>query len=197
MRLEYVTHHKVFFALALAACMLVAKPVMSAGTYATEELSLRAGPGGGFPLVTKLTEGTPIGIIGCTDSQRWCDVAAGGFRGWIAGNKIDTASATGLPELTFDEQAYWSANYANRDFYLKEYGVRQEYGSRRREGNHWVYSTNISNGDFDGDGTPDARDNDDDGDGISDKRDHDRDDDNFVDTWNRSDLHAHRRELRD
>ncbi|MEZ0262154.1 MAG: SH3 domain-containing protein [Alphaproteobacteria bacterium] len=190
--------HNFIFAAALAVCLLTAKPVFSAsGTYASEELTLRAGPGGGYPLVARLPEGTPIGIVGCTNNERWCDVAAAGLRGWISGGKLDSAATEGQPEVTFDEYAYWSGNYATSDFFLKEYGVRAEYGGRYREGNHWVYTTNFSNGDFDSDGIPDATDNDDDGDGIRDKSDLDKDNDHFVDIWNRADLHAHRRELRE
>lgn len=190
-------HHTFIFATILAACLLAAEPAFSAtGTYASEEITLRSGPGGGYPLVARLPEGTPIGILACTKNASWCNVTAGGLRGWTSAVRLDTDATSGLPDIAFDERAYWSANYATSDFYLKEYGARSTYGGRYREGNHWVYTSGFSNGDFDGDGIPDARDNDDDGDGIRDKYDLDKDNDHFVDIWNRADLHAHRRELR-
>ncbi|WP_430390922.1 SH3 domain-containing protein [Dyella sp. 20L07] len=45
---------------------------------------MRAGPDSSYPDVVMLDTGTEVSIQGCVDGWSWCDVIAGGNRGWVA-----------------------------------------------------------------------------------------------------------------
>jgi uncharacterized protein YraI len=187
--------YPVIFAALLAVA--AALPAAAETIYSSEEMNLRAGPGGGYPLVGKLPEGSPMQVYGCDEGQQWCDVSASGLRGWISAQKLDHTPVA--PVVNFDEQSYWMSNYYTSDFYRSQYGYPDTSRGPgwRREGNHWVGTRNFGSDDYDHDGIPNIKDKDDDGDGISDDRDLDRDNDHFVDVWNRSDLYSRRLHYRD
>jgi len=58
-------------------------PVLAQSAFTTQAVNMRAGPDRAFPLVTWLRPGTPVNVIGCGNGWRWCDVVAGGWRGWV------------------------------------------------------------------------------------------------------------------
>src|SRR5215510_3436047 len=68
-----------------ALTLVAASSLAAAQTKATtaDAVNVRAGPDRMFPTVTWLLGGTTVDIVGCVPSWRWCDVIAGGHRGWV------------------------------------------------------------------------------------------------------------------
>ena len=58
----------------------------------TTNLNLRTGPGTQYPPITTLPAGAGVDILGCTP-YRWCNIAWGGLRGWVAGGYLAQAGA--------------------------------------------------------------------------------------------------------
>ena len=83
-------------------------------------VSVRAGPGGNYPLVMKLAPGSFVQVNGCTHRYRWCDViASDGQRGWAQGGSLyypyqngevpvmGYGPSIGVPIVTFAMSDYW------------------------------------------------------------------------------------------
>ncbi|WP_198651612.1 SH3 domain-containing protein [Dyella sp. C11] len=109
----------------------------------TAYVDLYAGPDTGYPTIMQLPAGTAVAIQGCTEGWGWCDVIAGGTRGWVAGTFVqymyqsqpvyvaDYGARIGIPIVTFSIAAYWGAYYVNRPFYRnRDYWYGRPYAPR-------------------------------------------------------------------
>jgi len=120
------------FPISIAAALLLfcaAAPAFAADGYVLGDVNLRAGPDSSYPSVAMLSAGTPVAIEGCVDGWSWCDVAAGGDRGWVAGNFLqeeyqgqrvlvpDYGVRIGIPVVSFVFGTYWETNYRSRPWY--------------------------------------------------------------------------------
>ena len=113
---------------ALAAALPFAAAAQQART--TRSLNLHAGPGSGYPLVTRYGPGAPLTVQGCTNGYGWCDVIGpDGARGWAYANGITYAyqdtyvpiigygAVIGVPILSFVIGDYWGRYYNGRPWY--------------------------------------------------------------------------------
>lgn len=134
------------FRLAAAALVaaLFAPAVASAATgYVTTNLNVRAGPSTQYPVVSVFGAGSQVDVIGCTSGPGWCDVRAGGVRGWVSANYLDLyynsrrvhapryIGRVGIPTITFSIGTYWDDHYRNYDFY--RHRDRRDWREDRRE----------------------------------------------------------------
>ena len=89
---------------ALAMLPVIAEPTVAAEAEATAaepgrktrmaaSANLRARPANGGKRLTTLAAGTPIALLGC--GQGWCEVAAGGQRGFVAERFLKGKAAVG------------------------------------------------------------------------------------------------------
>jgi uncharacterized protein YraI len=90
------------------------------------ELSIRAGPGPGYPIVAVLPANASITVIGCIDGLSWCDVAYGQIRGWACadyvvyqGLPIPQVIQAPPPVVVFNAEDYWTTNYRDRPFFAE------------------------------------------------------------------------------
>jgi uncharacterized protein YraI len=114
---------------ALSFSMFAFASAMAADGYVTGEVNMRAGPDSSYPSVVMLGSGTEVSIQGCVDGWSWCDVAAGGNRGWVAGSYLQEnyqgqrvyipsyGVQIGIPIIAFVFGAYWDNYYRNRPWY--------------------------------------------------------------------------------
>lgn len=124
--------NKLIFASAIVAAVVVGSQSAQAGSYAAAELNVRAGPSTRFPSLGVLPEGAPIHVFGCTRGYRWCDVQAGGRRGWVSAAYIEMdyearrvrvpvyvhqVSEPVVPTVSFSVESYWPSHYSGYDFY--------------------------------------------------------------------------------
>lgn len=114
-----------------ALFLLFAVPALAraADGYVTANVSLRAGPDIGYPLIDVIPAGDSVDIYGCTDGWVWCDVGYRDERGWVAGSYIEFSDQggyralprygvqVGIPIVTFVITRYWSDHYRHRPFY--------------------------------------------------------------------------------
>jgi uncharacterized protein YraI len=113
----------------LSLSILVTASAYAANGYVTENVYLRAGPDPGYPSVAMLDAGTPVAIEGCVNGWSWCDVDAGGNRGWVAGEFLQDdyrgqrvlvpqyGVEIGIPIISFVFATYWQDHYRNRSWY--------------------------------------------------------------------------------
>ncbi|MFC3650883.1 SH3 domain-containing protein [Dyella humi] len=114
---------------ATALLLLVPVAAFAVPGYTVATVNMLAGPDTQYPLIYSLDAGTPVDVQGCTEGWQWCDVIAGGSRGWIAGPYIeylynnqpvivtDYGARIGIPIVTFAIGTYWGRYYVNRPFY--------------------------------------------------------------------------------
>jgi uncharacterized protein YraI len=117
-------------ALSIAAIMLL----MPAAAWAapgivTTTVSLKAGPGGGFPTVDRIPGGARVNIHGCLRGIAWCDVSWSDDRGWVSSQYLqylfrnryvylpDYVDEIDVPVVPFVLASYWSSHYAGRPWY--------------------------------------------------------------------------------
>lgn len=122
-------------AFALAIVGASAAHAQSITTATTVEL--RAGPGPWYPAVVVLAPQTQVAVQGCVADYSWCDIAAGGYRGWVYAGYINYMPANGaataplmnwgselrIPVVPFAVDRYWGEHYRDRRWY----GDRQRY----------------------------------------------------------------------
>src|SRR4051794_25206877 len=115
----------------LFAAMLLAVPTsaFAARGIVTTEVSMRAGPGTGFPVVDRIPGGARVTIHGCLRPPSWCDVSWDGERGWVSADRLeyfyrnrfvylpDYAEVIEYPVVPFVLGSYWGSHYASRPFY--------------------------------------------------------------------------------
>ncbi|KRQ95532.1 SH3 domain-containing protein, partial [Bradyrhizobium valentinum] len=115
-----------FFA---AAILLMPTAALAAPGIVTTTVSLKAGPGEGFPTVDRIPGGTRVNIHGCFRGKAWCDVSWSDDRGWVSSRYLqylyrnryvylpDYVDEIDVPIVSFALTSYWSSHYAGRPWY--------------------------------------------------------------------------------
>lgn len=113
---------------ALLALVALAGTADATPGYVVQGINMRAGPGVDYPWIASLPPGTQTEIFGCLDGFTWCDVAAVGARGWVAGvglnvlygQQPEPLLAYGpqvIPFIGFDFNNYWGTYYRGRPWF--------------------------------------------------------------------------------
>lgn len=101
----------------------------AADAYLIGAASLRAGPAIDYPRIMVLPAGVPVSVYGCTTGFEWCDVQAGGDRGWVSGQFLqydyqsqrvllpEYGARVGIPIVAFVLGTYWDQHYRSRPWY--------------------------------------------------------------------------------
>jgi uncharacterized protein YraI len=112
-----------------AAVLLMPTAALAAPGIVTTTVSLRAGPGEGFPTVDRIPGGDRVNIHGCLRGTAWCDVSWLDDRGWVSSQYLeylyrnryvylpDYADEIDVPVVPFVLTSYWSSYYAGRPWY--------------------------------------------------------------------------------
>ncbi|ANW05762.1 SH3 domain-containing protein [Bradyrhizobium icense] len=115
-----------FFA---AAMLLMPAAALAAPGIVTTTVSLKAGPGEGFPTVDRIPGGARVNIHGCFRGKAWCDVSWSDDRGWVSSRYLqylyrnryvylpDYVDEIDVPIVPFVLTSYWSSHYAGRPWY--------------------------------------------------------------------------------
>ena len=113
---------------ALLALAALAGTANATPGYVVQGINMRAGPGVDYPWIASLPPGTQTEIFGCLDGFTWCDVAAVGARGWVAGVGLNvlygqqpepllTYGPQVIPFIGFDFNNYWGSYYRGRPWF--------------------------------------------------------------------------------
>ncbi|WP_295559660.1 SH3 domain-containing protein [uncultured Hyphomicrobium sp.] len=121
-----------FVCAVIGAMVASAAAAQAAPGYSTTDVNMRAGPDTEFPSVEIIPEGTSLEIAGCLDDESWCDVIAGGNRGWVFSEYLAFErggsyvllpdiglSALRIPEVKFTAADYWQRHYVGRPWYAE------------------------------------------------------------------------------
>ena len=112
-----------------AAVLLMPTAALAAPGIVTTTVSLRAGPGEGFPTVDRIPGGAGVNIHGCLRGTAWCDVSWSDDRGWVSSQYLeylyrnryvylpDYVDEIDVPVVPFVLTSYWSSYYAGRPWY--------------------------------------------------------------------------------
>jgi uncharacterized protein YraI len=112
-----------------AAVLLMPTAALAAPGIVTTTVSLRAGPGEGFPTVDRIPSGARVNIHGCLRGTAWCDVSWSDDRGWVSSQYLeylyrnryvylpDYVDEVDVPVVAFVLTSYWSSYYAGRPWY--------------------------------------------------------------------------------
>ena len=112
-----------------AAMLLMPTAALAAPGIVTTTVSLKAGPGEGFPTVDRIPGGTRVNIHGCFRGKAWCDVSWSDDRGWVSSQYLqylhrnryvylpDYVDEIDVPIVPFVLTSYWSSYYAGRPWY--------------------------------------------------------------------------------
>ena len=117
--------------LAAAVAGLLAGPAAASALTAvtTEQIPLRAGPAGDFPVVDQVPADARVVVHGCVRAYRWCDVSWRDAHGWARGDDlayledsrrvsiIEYGPRVRLPIVVFSFDGYWDRYYRSRPFY--------------------------------------------------------------------------------
>lgn len=131
---------------AIALSMAGALAAHAAPGYTTANVNHRTGPDTEFPSMGVIPEGTPVDIRGCLRDESWCDVIAGGNRGWVFSEYLGYSyrgryaplpdiglSVARVPIVTYYGPSYWRRHYVGRPWYSdRDRWVR--YAPRPRPG---------------------------------------------------------------
>jgi uncharacterized protein YraI len=113
----------------IAAVLLMPTAALAAPGIVTTTVSLRAGPGEGFPTVDRIPGGDRVNIHGCLRGTAWCDVSWSDDRGWVSSQYLeylyrnhyvylpDYVDEIDVPVVPFVLTSYWSSYYAGRPWY--------------------------------------------------------------------------------
>jgi uncharacterized protein YraI len=115
----------------LAAAVLLAVPTaaLAAPGLVTTSVSMRAGPGTGFPTVDRIPGGAHVNIHGCIRGASWCDVSWSDDRGWVAAQYLeyyyrnryvllpDYVDVIDVAIVPFALDTYWATYYSGRPWY--------------------------------------------------------------------------------
>jgi uncharacterized protein YraI len=112
-----------------AAVLLTPAAALAAPGIVTTTVSLKAGPGEGFPTVDRIPGGARVNIHGCFRGKAWCDVSWSDDRGWVSSQYLeylyrnryvylpDYVDEIDVPIVPFVLTSYWSSHYAARPWY--------------------------------------------------------------------------------
>jgi uncharacterized protein YraI len=112
-----------------AAMLLMPAAALAAQGIVTTTVSLKAGPGAGFPTVDRIPGGDRVNIHGCLKGTAWCDVSWSDDRGWVSSQYLeylyrnryvylpDYVDEIDVPVVPFVLTSYWSSYYAGRPWY--------------------------------------------------------------------------------
>ena len=113
----------------VAAMLLTPTAALAAPGIVTESVSMRAGPGPGFPTVDRIPGGARVNIHGCIRGDAWCDVSWSDDRGWVSSQYLeylyrnryvylpDYVDVVDVPEVPFVLNSYWASYYSGRPWY--------------------------------------------------------------------------------
>jgi uncharacterized protein YraI len=133
-----MTDRNTTFACLALAFAAVCGSAQAQSTYTATAVNMRAGPGGFYPVVTVLGPSLPVTVLGCIASYEWCDVSAGGARGWVWAGNINYVSSDGATSPLrnwaparvqvepFGVESYWNEHYRDRPWY----GERRRWAQR-------------------------------------------------------------------
>jgi uncharacterized protein YraI len=138
----------------LIAALLLTAPTaaLAARGIVTDSVSLRAGPGTGFPVVDRIPGGAHVNIHGCLRGDAWCDVSWAGDRGWVSSEYLqyyyrnryvylpDYVDEVDVPVVPFVLGSYWASYYASRPFYHRRAHWADYWRSHAR------FATRLPNG---------------------------------------------------
>src|SRR6266568_732609 len=114
-----------------AAVLLMPTAALAAPGIVTTTVSLRAGPGEGFPTVDRIPGGAGVNIHGCLRGTAWCDVSWSEDRGWVSSQYLeylyrnhyvylpDYVDEIDVPVVPFVLSSYWSSYYEGRPWYRR------------------------------------------------------------------------------
>src|SRR5438552_16326192 len=114
-----------------AAVLLMPTAALAAPGIVTTNVSLRAGPGEGFPTVDRIPGGARVNIHGCLRVNAWCDVSWSDDRGWVSSQYLeylyrnryvylpDYVDEIDVPVVSFALTSYWSSYYPRRPWYQR------------------------------------------------------------------------------
>jgi uncharacterized protein YraI len=117
------------FSLFAVVFLLLAPVVHAQQAFTSHRTSLRAGPNHGYPQVAWVGPGAGVYVNGCVDGYHWCDVTAGGARGWLSARHLTYAYQDrrvmiygngvtfGAPLVGFALGSYWDNHYRDRAWY--------------------------------------------------------------------------------
>ncbi|XIA62666.1 SH3 domain-containing protein [Bradyrhizobium sp. TZ2] len=112
-----------------AAMLLMPTAALAAPGIVTTTVSLKTGPGEGFPTVDRIPGGARVNIHGCFRGKAWCDVSWSDDRGWVSSRYLqylhrnryvylpDYVDEIDVPVVPFVLTSYWSSHYAGRPWY--------------------------------------------------------------------------------
>jgi uncharacterized protein YraI len=112
-----------------ATVLLMPAAALAAPGIVTTTVSLKAGPGAGFPTVDRIPGGDRVNIHGCLKGTAWCDVSWSDDRGWVSSQYLeylyrnryvylpDYVDEIDVPVVPFVLTSYWSSYYAGRPWY--------------------------------------------------------------------------------
>lgn len=115
----------------VATMLLVPAAAMAAPGMVTTSVSMRAGPGTGFPMVNSIPGGAEVDIHGCLRGDAWCDVSWSGDRGWVSSEYLeylyrdryvylpDYFNTIDVPIVPFVLSSYWGSYYSGRPWYRR------------------------------------------------------------------------------
>jgi uncharacterized protein YraI len=129
-----------------AAALLLTAPtaVLAAPGMVTTTVSLKAGPGAGFPVVDRIPAGARINVHGCIRGGSWCDVSWDGERGWVSARYLeyyfrnryvylpDYYETADVPVVPFVLGTYWSSYYSGRPWYRRHAYWNNYWNSQAR-----------------------------------------------------------------
>jgi uncharacterized protein YraI len=127
-----------------AAVLLMPAAALAAPGIVTTTVSLKAGPGEGFPTVDRIPGGARVNIHGCFRGKAWCDVSWLDDRGWVSSRYLqylyrnryvylpDYVDEIDVPIVPFVLTTYWSSHYAGRPWYHR----RAHWGGYWRSHEH-------------------------------------------------------------
>ena len=114
-----------------ATALLMPAAALAAPGMVTTTVSLRAGPGEGFPTVERIPGGDRVNIHGCLEGIAWCDVSWSDDRGWVSSQYLqylyrdryvylpDYVDEIDVAIVPFVLTSYWSSHYAARPWYQR------------------------------------------------------------------------------
>lgn len=138
--------NKLILAAALTTALLMLEATAAAAYtgIVTKNVNLRAGPDNDYPIVAKIRRNSAVEIYGCVYGWRWCDIAAGPYRGWIRGDFlyarrygrnvqiIEAGPAVNVPIISFNF-GYWDTHYRTRNFYRERATWERRHPTERHD----------------------------------------------------------------